>query len=121
LTDKRVAGTVILHLQNGSKKFLVHSIEGKEELVCTDLLDNRTGLANILDYLKTEVKLDISHCHLVELTNGQTDQTSMPLFVFETTEQEQKSEIPLDYTWEEPHGFRKIIQDYEIEGMPLFE
>lgn len=120
MTEKKVSATVIMHMQDGSKKFLVHMINEKQELVTTDMLNERTGLANILDFLKTQVHLDISQVNLVELTNGQIRKVSIPLFVFETAERDQQGRLPDEYSWEEPHEFRKIIQEFDIEGMPFF-
>ena len=36
MTNKKVAGTVMLHLQNGSKRFLVHTVGDTMELASTD-------------------------------------------------------------------------------------
>ena len=39
---------------------------------------------------------------------------------FETQEAGQTQQLPEGYAWEEPNIFRKIIEDYEIEGVPFF-
>lgn len=120
LKNKKVAGTVILHLEDGTKKFLLHTNGEALEFASADFSEERTGLANILELLKESVHLDINGVHLVELTNGHTENMNLPLFVFETFEEEQPNNLPDEYTWAEARMFRQIIQDYEIEGVPFF-
>lgn len=120
LKNKRVAGTVMLHLEDGSKKFLMRVVDEKLELASTAFSEERTGLANILQLLKETVHLDISCINLVELTNGYADNMSIPLFVFETQEKDQSMSLPTEYAWREARDFRQIIQDYDIDGMPFF-
>lgn len=117
---KKVAGTVMLHLENGSKKFLLHTQGETAELASTVFTEDKTGLANILQFFKEKIHLDVTTINLVELTNGYIDQESIPLFVFETQELGQDIQLPDDYHWEEPQVFRKIIEDYDIEGVPFF-
>lgn len=120
MTNKKVAGTVMLHLQNGSKRFLVHAVGDTMELAPTDFSNERTGLANILSLLKDSVKLDVKKIDLVELTNGQIAEENVPLFVFETSEEKLVGDLPEDFRWEEPQKFREIIRHYDIEGVPYF-
>ena len=65
MTNKKVAGTVMLHLQNGSKRFLVHAVGDTMELASTDFSNERTGLANILSLIKDIVKIDVKKIYLV--------------------------------------------------------
>lgn len=120
LSDKKVAGTVILHLEDGTKQFLIRQKDDTPVLAFTEFSNEQTGLANILQLLKKEVNLDIENIHLVELTNGQVNNTNVPLFVFETQENKQQTELPKEYYWAKAQTFREIIQDMEIEGMPFF-
>ncbi|GAA3024942.1 hypothetical protein GCM10019998_21810 [Tetragenococcus solitarius] len=120
LSDKKVAGTVILHLEDGTKQFLIRQKDDTPVLAFTEFSNEQTGLANILQLLKKEVNLDIENIHLVELTNGQVNNTNVPLFVFETQESKQHTELPKEYYWAKAQTFRGIIQDMEIEGMPFF-
>lgn len=110
----------MMHLENGSKKFLLHSQDGNPELASIAFAEGKTGLANILQLFKESVHLDISTIDLVELTNGYIDSENIPLFVFETQESIQSQQLPDGYEWEEPTVFRQIIKDYNIEGVPLF-
>ncbi|XUB35536.1 hypothetical protein IGI41_000521 [Enterococcus sp. DIV0876] len=109
-----------MHLANGSKRFLMHMNEGNAELASTDFSEDKTGLATILQLFKERIQLDVTAIELVELTNGNIDTQNIPLFVFETQEAEQTQQLPAGYAWEEPNTFRKIIEDYDIEGVPFF-
>jgi len=120
LSDKKVAGTVILHLEDGSKRFLVRTFDDSVALAFTNFSEEQTGLANILQLLKEDVDLDIENIRLVERTNGQIHEANVPLFVFESQENQQWAELPEQYYWAEAQTFREIIQDMEIEGMPFF-
>ncbi len=67
MASKRVAGTIMLHLEDGSKKFLVHSIDDKLEFALAELSEGKTGLANILNFLKEIVHIDVSKISLMDL------------------------------------------------------
>ena len=58
----------MLHLEDGTKKFLVHSIDDKLEFALAELSEGKTGLANILNFLKEIVHIDVSKISLMELT-----------------------------------------------------
>jgi hypothetical protein len=120
LKEKIVAGTVMLHLDDGTKKFLMCEKESRLELAYTAISHEKTGLANILQLLKEEVFLDIANINLLELTNGQAENRNVPLFVFEAKEAEQPTDLPKDYEWMAAKYFRQVIKDFEIEGMPFF-
>lgn len=121
MVTKKVAGTVMMNLQNGSKKFLVHAVGDALELTSVNFSEQvGTGLANILQALKEQAHLNVNNIDLVELTNGYIKDQNVPLFVFETEESKIAQELPAGFYWEEPEEFRKIIEDYEIEGVPLF-
>ena len=110
----------MLHLEDGAKRFLLHATGSTLELAYADYSEGKTGLANILELLKSTVELDVKKIDLVELTNGQINRENVPMFVFEAEEAAQKSELPAGYYWDEPQTFREIIRNYDIEGMPYF-
>ena len=120
MANKKVAGTVILHLEDGSKRFLMHQENEEIKFVATESYEDKTGLANILERLRESVQLDITKINLVDLTNGQVDKQSMPLFVFETNEKDLIHALPAQYKWVQPEMFRQAIKQYAIEGMPIF-
>lgn len=120
LNNKKVAGTVILHLEDGGKKFLLKKSEEGLKFSSSSLSEEQTGLACVLNTLKEQVNLDITTIHLVELTSGYENDNKIPLFVFEMKETDAFAQLPNDFYWEEPKAFFKVIQDFKIEGMPFF-
>lgn len=120
LASKKVAGTIMLHLEDGSKKFLVHSIDDKLEFALAELSEEKTGLANILSFLKEIVHIDVSKINLMELTNTHINHENVPLFVFETEQKSQSEDLDKGYLWEDPDQMRSVLGTYEVEGVPFF-
>lgn len=119
VSNKKVAGVIIMHLENGTKKFLVSAVESTIDFIATNITDNRTGLASILEYFKNEVHIELTSIRLVELTNMHTAQENIPLFVFEM-EEHPKPTINAGYKWEQPFQIKELLHTYEIEGVPMF-
>ncbi|WP_075491289.1 hypothetical protein ACF3OA_06350 [Enterococcus thailandicus] len=120
MANKRVAGTIMLHLEDGSKRFLVHSIDDTLEFALADLSEGKTGLANMLNFLKEIVHIDVSQINLMELTNTHIGHENVPLFVFETEQKNQDGELAEGFLWEESGQMRAVLGTYEVEGVPLF-
>ncbi|OJG80302.1 hypothetical protein RV14_GL000671 [Enterococcus ratti] len=120
LASKKVAGTIMLHLEDGSKKFLVHSIDNKLEFALAELSEEKTGLANMLSFLKEIVHIDVRKINLMELTNTHVNHENIPLFVFETEQKSQSEILGEGYLWEGPDQMRTVLGTYEVEGVPLF-
>ncbi|OJG69498.1 hypothetical protein RV11_GL002620 [Enterococcus phoeniculicola] len=120
LGDKRVAGTIMLHLEDGSKKFLMHSVGSSKELAIANFSAEQTGLANILNLLTETVNIDVNEINLVELTNTHIMKENIPLFVFETQAEKQTNELSEGYGWEEPSVMREVLGSYDFEGVPFF-
>lgn len=120
LNKKRVAGTVILHLEDGTKRFLLHNSGNKIKFLSVELSNERTGLACALQLLKEKAHLDVTTIQLVELTSGFESNQKVPLFVFEMTEKEDSHLLPEGVCWENTAQFRQTIQEFKIEGMPFF-
>jgi hypothetical protein len=119
LSNKKVAGTIMLNLNDGSKKFLVHPVGGLMGFVTAKVSEDMTGLASILQIFKEEIQLDVTSISLVELTNAHSAAENMPLFVFEMSEQDMVA-INEDYVWEKPSELKNLLASYEIEGVPMF-
>ncbi|MBU5366710.1 hypothetical protein ACFFH2_07000 [Enterococcus devriesei] len=120
MVTKQVSGTIMLHLEDGSKRFLVHETESSKEFARTDTQTETTVLASFLNFLKSNLHIDVNRIRLVELTNTQSNGANMPLYVFEMTSEE-ATELPKDFAWETPDSVREILGTIEIEGVPLFE
>ncbi|MFZ6150894.1 hypothetical protein ACO0KD_20170 [Enterococcus avium] len=120
MVTKQVSGTIMLHLEDGSKRFLVHKIGKEKEFARTDTKAENTVLASFLNFLKATLHINVNNIRLVELTNTQSHGASLPLYVFEMTSEE-ATELPEGFAWESPDSVRKILGTIEIEGVPLFE
>ena len=120
MSNKKVAGTIMLNQKDGSKKFLVHPNGQSKEFITTEVSSDMTGLASILQFFKEEIQLDVTSINLVELTNAHTDQENLPLFVFEMSEDQQLPTINKKFVWEKPSELKKLLTSYEIEGVPMF-
>lgn len=110
----------MLHLEDGSKRFLVHEIGNDKEFARTDTKAEKTVLASFLNFLKATLQINVNEIRLVELTNTQSHGTSLPLYVFEMTS-EKVTDLPEGFAWESPSSVRKILGTIEIAGVPLFE
>lgn len=117
---KQVSGTIMLHLEDGSKRFLVHETGKDKEFARADTKAENTVLASFLNFLKASLHIDVNNIRLVELTNTQSHGMILPLYVFEMASTE-VTELPEGFAWESPESVRKILGTIEIEGVPLFE
>lgn len=120
LNKKRVAGTVILTLHDGTKKFLLHKEGDNVKLLTVELSEEQTGLASALQLLKERVHLDVTTIELVELTSGYENNQKVPLFVFEMVEDEWSNQLPSEFYWGNTSSFQHTIQQFKIEGLPYF-
>lgn len=120
MSEKIIAGTIMLTMVDGRKKFLVNKCQDEQHLVSAIAQPEKTGLASILERLKEEVHLDVTQLTLLELTNGVIQGQSVPLFVFEAVEAHVAMTLPKEYVWEDFKHFQQIVQKFEIEGMPSF-
>ncbi len=121
IKKKWIAGIVMLTQLDGTKLFLTKQEQGKMHLVSTPGSVEKTGLASILEVLKAEANIEISRLKLLELTNGVIAGTNVPLFVFELDEQvDVPNQLPEGYLWQSFGQMQKVIQKFEIEGMPYF-
>lgn len=119
MTQKQVAGTVILHMEDGSNKFLV-SAKGEDlSFTVTHIVETQTGLASFLNYMKDHLKLNVNDIQLVELTNAYVKNISIPLFVFEMAEEDAIA-LPKGFIWAEGPKVQAMLADYQLEGMPYF-
>ena len=109
MSNKKVAGTIILNLNDGSKKFLMHPIGEAIEFAMAKVSDEMTGLASMLQWFKEEVQLDVTSISLVELTNAHINKENVPLFVFEMDEQALKNEMDKwQFQIEFPSGTHRV-------------
>ncbi len=119
LAQAKVAGTVILNQENGHKKFLVKNEQDHVEFVMTEVDANYTSLACILNEIRDGVHLNTNDMDLVELTNINIGNDKMPLFVFSLDEGKNNLDSKEgQFTWEDPSTLRKVLQKFQISGVP---
>lgn len=120
MSNKRIAGTVILNLKDGSKEFLILPVGELKTFITTKNCQEMTALSSILNFFKEKVQLDITSIDLLELTNAHTATENIPLFVFEMNEKEGIPEINKKYKWEKPSELKILLSSYDIKGVPMF-
>lgn len=120
MEQSRVAGTVILNLQDGHKKFLVQKKDDTVSFIQTTINDSFTSLACILEKLTQSAGLDSGAMDLVELTNINIENEKLPLFVFSLDEECIDSySLDSEFLWEEPATLRMVLQDFNVSGVPF--
>lgn len=121
MNHPRVAGTIFFNVPKGDKKFLVHEVEQENQFLVVDVCEGKTGLACIIEEMRTLFSLDASQFDLVDLTNIRDDLSSLPLFVFEMNQTiETEPELPKDYQWEKLSALRDILATCDVAGVPIF-
>lgn len=120
MSNKKVAGTVILNLKDGSKKFLIHPIGDSKAFIITKISKDMTALASMLQFFKENIQLDLTSVKLLELTNAHTENEDIPFFVFEMNEEPMIPVINENYKWETPSELKILLSSYDIKGVPMF-
>lgn len=120
LENKQIAATVILHRNDGSKRFLTENQAQGQSLLLVENDTMHTGLASVLQNIKENVHLDVFQLRLVELTNAKIADKRMPIFVFEVNEEDIDIRLPAQYSWKEAKYFMQMISEFELQGMPIF-
>lgn len=121
-----VAGTVMAQANNGKYVFLVRSTEDAYELPITTIGNDKTGMACIIDELKTILDVDGSSIDLYELTNSVVKDSRVPLFVFTLNKKfTELNELfieqqPSSYYWMPSEALTKALEDMDISGVPIF-
>lgn len=118
MLNKQIAATVILTDPQGEKRFLMRDAADPLHFMITDIKEELTGLASVLECFKQELGLPVGALHLVELTNVQVALQQLPFFVFSLD-----SEVPLadeHYRWAYSKEFRTALAEVTITGSPLF-
>lgn len=117
-----IATTVILNKKDGEKAFLVEKEAFESHFITVEASENMTRLASVLEELKQTVHMDVDQLGLVELTNLKTKNLHIPMFVFETQE-DQITTMDLDehYSWESPITIKALLEPIQISGVPIFK
>ncbi|MGX7030708.1 hypothetical protein [Vagococcus zengguangii] len=114
--NKLVAGTVMLNTTEGKQLFLLHQVEDVLDFAVTQVLDDKTSLASILDFLKNMANINLDHVELVELTSVSLNNRSVPLYLFALDEKFITYELAENFLWESPANLRELLSTREIKG-----
>lgn len=120
-----VAGTVMAQAFNGKYVFLVKNQEESYKLPMTSISDNKTGLACMIEELKTILDIEGSSLDLYELTNSVVNDTRVPLFVFALNKKftelnELLKENSTHYAWMPSDTLIETLGNMDISGVPIF-
>ncbi|MGX6961502.1 hypothetical protein [Vagococcus xieshaowenii] len=114
--NKIVAGTVMLNTTEGKQLFLLHQENNVLDFAVTNVSEDKTSLASILDFLKNMAKLNLDHVELVELTSINIDNRSVPLYLFELDGNNVSYDLGDSFLWETPANLRELLSVREIKG-----
>lgn len=127
MTEKRwVAGTIMAKGPDGKYVFLVKKETEMDFLTTTEINSTKTGLACILDKLKTILPIEASDLKLFELTNAIVNDDRIPLFVFELLNEEVNHRLFTEsndssLVWQHSGELTKTLERWEISGVPQFK
>ncbi|MER2173861.1 MAG: hypothetical protein ABS911_04205 [Carnobacterium sp.] len=127
MTEKRwVAGTIMAKGPEGKYVFLVKVEAEVHSFPTTEISDVKTGLATILEALKTILPIKATDLNLYELTNAVVNDNRIPLFVFELYDEEADYRLLTEHgnnslTWLHSDDLTKTLEKWEISGVPQFK
>lgn len=127
MTEKRwVAGTIMAKGPGGKYVFLVEIEAEMHSFPTTEISDVKTGLATILETLKTILPIKATDLNLYELTNAVVNDNRIPLFVFELYDEEADYRLLTEsgdnsLTWLNSDELTKTLEKWEISGVPQFK
>lgn len=127
MTDKRwVAGTIMAKGPEGKYVFLVKVEAEMHSFPTTEISDVKTGLATILEALKTILPIKATDLNLYELTNAVVNDNRIPLFVFELYDEEADYRLLTEsgdnsLIWLHSDELTKTLEKWEISGVPQFK
>ncbi|MGB7365377.1 hypothetical protein [Carnobacterium jeotgali] len=127
MTEKRlVAGTIMAKGPEGKYVFLVKKETEMDFFTTTEINDSKTGLASIIDKLKTILPIEASDLKLYELTNAVVSDNRIPLFVFEFLDVEVDHRLLTEnndnsLSWLHSDELTKTLEKWEISGVPQFK
>ncbi|MEK6190556.1 MAG: hypothetical protein N2A99_06160 [Carnobacterium alterfunditum] len=127
MTGKRwVAGTIMAKDPEGKYVFLVKKETDTDFFTTTEINSAKTGLASIIDKLKTILPIEASDLKLYELTNAIVNDDRIPLFVFEFLNEEVNYRLLTENNdsslfWLDSDELTKTLERWEISGVPQFK
>lgn len=127
MTEKRwVAGTVMAKGPEGKYVFLVEVEAELQSFPTTEISGAKTGLASIIDTLKSILPIEATDLNLYELTNAVVNDNRIPLFVFEFHDEKIDHRLLTEsndtsLSWLHSDELTKTLEKWEISGVPQFK
>src|SRR5690625_4781216 len=120
-----VAYTVITRREDGKMMFLVEESKAEFAFPLTSYEKSGTGLASVIEEIKSALRLDIDQLELTELINTVIENQRIPLFVFSYQDEELQLNELVEPTsglhWQVSDHFTDTLQKYDISGVPNFD
>jgi len=120
-----VAYTVITRREDGKMMFLVEESKAEFAFPLTSYEKSGTGLASVIEEIKSALRLDIDQLELTELINTVIENQRIPLFVFSYQDEELQLNELVGPTsglhWQVSDHFTDTLQKYDISGVPNFD
>ncbi|HLR91773.1 MAG TPA: hypothetical protein VK048_01820 [Atopostipes sp.] len=105
--------------------FLVEESKAEFAFPLTSYEKSGTGLASVIEEIKSALRLDIDQLELTELINTVIENQRIPLFVFSYQDEELQLNELVGPTsglhWQVSDHFTDTLQKYDISGVPNFD
>lgn len=126
IEERWVAGTIMAKGPEGKYVFLVKKETEMDFFTTTEINSTKTGLACIIDKLKTILPIEASDLKLYELTNAIVNDKRIPLFVFEFLNEDTNHRLltannDSSLFWLDSNELTKTLERWEISGVPQFK
>lgn len=111
--------------ENGRYVFLVKQIEDGYSFPVTSVESKKTGLACIIESMKSMLHIEVENLELNELTNAVVNDHRVPLFVFTYEDDTIKNPNQLlpqnsGLSWLHSENLTHTLEEWELSGVPQF-
>ncbi|WP_347300178.1 hypothetical protein [Dolosigranulum savutiense] len=115
-----IAGTIMKKGLDNRMAFLMQEFAGEKEFFpATEIIENCTALASVIEEIKEITGISADQMELVELTNTVYKSSRIPLYVFEYVGDDKELQVDKPFKWGDFKELKETFEDYEIEGVPL--
>lgn len=106
--------------KQGRMTFLVKKFSGgKEFFPATEIIEQCTALASVIEKLKIVTKVSIDQIELMELTNTIYKTRRIPLYVFKYTGDIDQLEMDDSFKWSYFEDLKETFEECLVDGVPL--
>ena len=123
-TNPSVAYTIIKKRNDGKLMFLVEEKEKNFTFPRTAYADDCTGLASVIEEIKTTLQVEVKELDLSELINTVIEDQRIPLFVFNYAQEgKELDELIVSHSelcWQVSDNLAHTLRKYDLSGVPSF-